>query len=105
MAPQEIRVDPVTLHHGSKQVLSAFEEAAVEFLDHDNNLAEATPGWIGASQRALNEVSTRWWIRHRDHLWSGTELGMGMGAAVAGYLDNEDASVQAMTSVVRAPGA
>lgn len=59
----QLRVDPVALQHGSNQMFDAVGEAALDFISHDDKLADAAPGWIGSSQLALphtdmNELET-----------------------------------------------
>lgn len=103
MGATKVRVDPVVLHHGSKQVVGAVEEAAAAFMSHDNGLAEATPGWIGSSQQALDQLAARWWGRHEHHKLTGAELGQGVADAAIAYASNEIASKHAFEALVSAP--
>jgi hypothetical protein len=56
----ELKVDPVALHLGSNQMLNAVGEASLEFVSHEDGLADAAPGWIGSSQLALAELAAGW---------------------------------------------
>ncbi len=92
-------VDPVALHHGSNQMLSAVGEAAVEFVSHEDELADAAPGWIGSSQVALGELAARWGIWHNHHKLRIGGLGSHVADAMVSYLTTEDESAQAVGSV------
>jgi hypothetical protein len=60
----KLKVDPVALHLGSNQMFDAIGEASLEFVSHEDGLADAAPGWIGSSQVALGELAARWEARH-----------------------------------------
>jgi hypothetical protein len=96
---EELRADPVTLHFGCKNVFSVVGEAAVDFVGHEDGLAEAMPGWIGASRVALGELAERWAIRHGQHKRAVAGLGHGLGDAAVGYTTNEDESASALKSL------
>jgi len=104
MAAEELRVDLVALHLGCNQVFDAVGDAAVDFQGHEDGLAEAMPGWIGASQVALGELAARWEIRHGQHKRAVAGLGHGLADAAVGYATNEDESASALKSVLAAPG-
>ena len=55
----KLKVDPVALHLGSNQMFDAVGEASLEFVSHEEGLADAAPGWIGSSQQALGELAAR----------------------------------------------
>jgi hypothetical protein len=92
-------VDPLALHHGSNQMLSAVGEAALEFVSHEDGLADASPGWIGSSQVALAELAARWEVRHNHHKLQVGGLGFHVADAMVSYLNTEDESAQAVRSV------
>ena len=92
-------VDPVALHHGSNQMLSAVGEAALEFVSHEDGLADAAPGWIGSSQLALGELAARWEVRHNHHKLRVGGLGSHVADAMVSYLTTEDESARAVRSV------
>ena len=43
----ELDVNLVALHVGSNHVLNAIGEAALDFVSHEDGLADAAPGWVG----------------------------------------------------------
>ena len=95
----ELRVDLVALHQGSNDLLHSVGEAAVDFSGHEDALAEAAPGWVGSSQRALGDLAARWEVRHRQHRGRLGELGCGLADAKVGFLVNEDESVRAVRAL------
>ena len=95
----ELKVDPVALHVGSNHILSAVGEAASDFVSHEDGLAEAAPGWVGSSQLALAELAARWEARHSQHKLQVGGLGIHVGDAMVNFVENEDASAQALRSV------
>lgn len=95
----ELKVDPVALHLGSNQMLTAVGEAALEFVSHEDGLADAAPGWIGSSQLALSELSARWEIRHNHHKLQVGRLGSHVADAMVAYVANENGSAQAVRSL------
>ncbi len=95
----KLLVDPVALHYGSNQMLSAVGEAALAFVSHEDGLADAAPGWIGSSQLALGELAARWEVRHNHHKLRVGGLGSHVANAMVSYLTAEDESAQAVRSV------
>jgi len=95
----ELKVDPVALHHGSNQMFDAVGEAALDFAGHQDGLADAAPGWIGSSQQALGELAARWEARHSQHKLQVGGLGSHVGDAMVSYVTNEDDSARAVRSV------
>jgi hypothetical protein len=95
----KLKVDPVALHLGSNQMLTAVGEAALEFVSHEDGLADAAPGWIGSSQQALGELAARWEVRHSHHKLHVGRLGSHVSDALVSYLTNEDESAQAVRSL------
>jgi hypothetical protein len=91
--------DPVALHHGSSQMLTAVGEAALEFVSHEDGLADAAPGWIGSSQQALAELAARWEVWHSHHKLQVGGLGSHVSDALVAYLTSEDESAQAIRSL------
>jgi hypothetical protein len=80
----QLKVDPVALHHGS---------------NHEDKLAGAAPGWIGSSQLALGELAARWEARHCQHKLQVGGLGAHVADAMVGYVTTEDESTRAIRSV------
>lgn len=95
----EVKVDPVALHHGSNDMLDSVGEAALGFVSHEDGLAEAASGWIGSSQQALGELAAHWEARHGHHKLQVGKLGTHVGDAMVRYVTNEDNSTQAIRSV------
>lgn len=105
MAAEELRADPLALQLGCNRVFGAVGEAAVDFVGHDDGLARATPGWIGASQQALVELAARWEMRRGRHTRGVAGLGHGVADAAVGYATGEGESAQALESVLAKLGA
>lgn len=95
----ELKVEPVALHAGSADMFNAVGEAAVNFVSHEDALAEAASGWVGSSQLALAELAARWELRHDQHQLQVGGLGSHVAEAMFGYLTNEDESARALRSV------
>jgi hypothetical protein len=95
----ELKVDPVALHVGSNDMFNAVGEAALDFIRHEDGLAEAAPGWIGSSQLALGELAARWEVRHDQHQLQVDGLGSQVAEAMFRYVINEDESAQAFSSL------
>ena len=95
----ELNVDPVALHNGSNDMLDSVGEAAVNFVNHEDGLAEATSGWIGSSRQALGELAARWEARHNHHKLQVGGLGSHVADAITRYVSNEDESAQAVRSL------
>ena len=95
----ELKVDPVALHVGSNHILNAVGEAALDFVSHEDGLAEAAPGWIGSSQLALAELAARWEARHVQHKLQVGGLGYHVADAMVNYATTEDGSARALRSV------
>jgi hypothetical protein len=94
-----LRVDPVALNVGSNQMFDAVGEASLDFVGHEEGLADAAPGWIGSSRQALAELAGRWELRHSEHKRRLGGLGAHVAEAMVGYATTEDASVRALRSV------
>lgn len=95
----QLKVDPVALHHGSNDMFDAVGEAALAFISHEDGLAEAAPGWIGSSQLALGELAARWEVRHNQHKLQVGALGSHVAEAMVKYVTNEDESAQVLRSL------
>jgi hypothetical protein len=95
----KLKVDPVALHNGSDDMLNSVGEAALNFVSHEDGLAEAAPGWIGSSQEALEELAARWEAQHGHHKLQVGRLGTHVADAMVRYLSNEDNSTQAVRSI------
>ena len=97
--PDKLKVDPVALHHGSNQMFDAVGEAAVDFISHEDGLADAAPGWIGSSRLALGELAARWEARHSQHTLQVGGLGSHVADAMVGYVRTEGEATRAIRSV------
>lgn len=95
----KLEVDPVALRLGSDQMFNTVDEAAVDFLRHDDDLAEAAPGWIGASQAALAEMAARWEVGHTQHKLNVAGLSQHVTEAGIRYASTETQSAQALQSL------
>lgn len=93
------KVDPVALHLGSNHMFNAIGDAALDFIAHEDRLAEAAPGWIGSSELALGELTARWEVRHDQHNERVDALGSHVAEAMLWYLTNERQSQRAFTSL------
>jgi hypothetical protein len=87
-------MSPVALHLGSSDMFNAVGEAALDFICHEDGLAESEPGWIGSSQLALSELAARWEVRHDQHKLKVDGLGSHVADAMFRYLTNEDESAR-----------
>ena len=96
---EQLKVDPVALHNGSDDMLNSVGEAALSFVNHEDGLVEAAPGWIGSSQQALGDLAERWEARHSHHKLQVGKLGAHVADAMVRYVTNEDDSTQAVRSV------
>jgi hypothetical protein len=95
----ELDADLVALHVGSNHVLNGIGEAAMDFVGHEDGLADAAPGWVGSSQLALGQLAARWEARHDHHKLQVGGLGSHVAEAMVGYATNEDESSRALRSV------
>jgi hypothetical protein len=95
----KLNVDPVALHLSSNDMFNAVGEAALDFVSHEDGLAEAASGWIGSSQVALGELAARWEVRHSQHKLQMGGLGSHVAEAMTSFVTNEDESAQALRSV------
>lgn len=100
----QLKVDPVALQLGSDQMFGAVDEAAVDFIRHDDDLAEAAGGWIGASEAAVAETAARWDIRHGQHKAKVAGLSHHVDEAGMRYAGNDEESAQALESLTRRMG-
>lgn len=81
----KLRVDPAQLRHGSDRTYSAMHDAAVAFAGCENDVAEAIPGWVGESQRALADLAGSWHDQHAAHQSRLTSLSQSMSEAAYRY--------------------
>jgi hypothetical protein len=95
----ELKADLVAMHHGSNDMLDAVGDAALEFVRHEDGLAEAAPGWIGSSQAALSELAAHWEARHSHHKRQVGGLGSHVADAMTRYAGHDDGSTQALGSL------
>jgi hypothetical protein len=94
-----VKVDPVALHNGSNDMLESVGEAALSFVNHEDGLAEAAPGWIGSSHEALGELAANWEARHAHHKLQVGNLGSHVAEAMLRFVTNEEEAARAMRSV------
>jgi hypothetical protein len=95
----QLKVDPVALNLGSNQMFDAVGEASLDFVSHEEGLADASPGWIGSSQLALGELAARWETRHSQHKLRVGGLGSHVADAMVSYVTTENESARALRSV------
>lgn len=92
----QLYVEPVAMQLSSDRMVNAVGDAAVSFIGHEDDLAAAAPGWIGASQQALAELAARWEAQHTQHKLRVSALNQGVIAAGLDYATNEDDSARAL---------
>jgi hypothetical protein len=95
----KFKADLVALHHGSNHMSDAVGEAAVDFISHEDALAEAAPGWIGSSQAALSELATRWEALHGHHKLRVGKLGSHVADVMVDYATTEEKSAGDLRSL------
>jgi hypothetical protein len=54
----QLKVDPVALHNGSNDMFDSVGEAALEFVGHEDGLAEAAPGCLTVPSSTGSAPST-----------------------------------------------
>jgi hypothetical protein len=99
MGAEFVNVDPVTVAAGSTHLESAVGEAAIDFIVHEDQLADAAPGWIGESAKALSEVMARWETRHSEHKRRVGGLSYHMATAGTAFSANEGHSTQELSAL------
>jgi uncharacterized protein YukE len=99
MAAEFVKVDPAAVAAGSTHLESSVGDAAVDFIVHEDQLADAAPGWIGESTKALSEVMARWETRHTQHKRRTGELGYHMATAGTAFTANEEHSAQSLSAI------
>ena len=80
-----LRVDPAQLGRSSDRMFRAMRDAAGAFAGCENDLAQAAPGWVGESQRALAELAASWKDQHAAYQSRLTSLCQHMTGAAIGY--------------------
>ena len=81
----KLRVDPAQLRRGSDRTYSAMHDAAMAFAGCENDVAEAMPGWVGESQRALVDLAACWQDQHAAHQSRLTSLSQNTTEAAYRY--------------------
>lgn len=99
MAAKRFSVDPVAVAAGSAQMEAFLQDTAVDFIVHEDQLADAAPGWVGSSAQALAEVMARWEAKHTQHKRHVGGLAYHMATAGTEYTTNEEHGAQALRSV------
>ena len=92
-------MDPAAVAAGSTHLESSVGDAAIDFIVHEDQLADAAPGWIGESAKALSEVMARWETRHTQHKRRVGGLAYHMATAGTAFTANEEQSTQALSSI------
>jgi hypothetical protein len=70
-----------------------------DFIVHEDQLADAAPGWIGESAKALSEVTARWETRHTQHKRRTGELSYHMATVRTAFTTNEEHSARALSAI------
>jgi hypothetical protein len=99
MAANLLKVDPSAVAAGSTHLESSVGDAALDFIVHEDQLADAAPGWIGESAKALAEVTMRWETRHTQHKRRTGELNYHMATARTAFTTNEEHSAQTLSVI------
>ena len=97
MVADELNVDPVALHNGSNDMLDSVGEAALSFVNHEDGLADAAPGWIGSSSRRWVSWRAGGSAPQPRQTAGGRGLGSHVADAMTRYVSNEDESAQAVS--------
>lgn len=84
---------------GNTQMESSVGDASIDFIVHEDQLANAAPGWIGESSKALSGVRTRWETRHSQHKRRVGGLVYHMATAGTAFTVNEEHNTQALSSI------
>lgn len=98
MASVPLRVDPVDVHIGGADAASAAATAAAAFARHEDALAEAESGWIGASRDALSEFSAKLAAQNIAAHASVNALSEKLAQAAAVYASTDDDGGQALAA-------
>lgn len=99
MAARFLEVDPSAVATGSTRLESSVGDASIDFVVHEDQLADAAPGWIGESAKALSEVTARWTTRHTQHKRRTGELNYHMATAGTAFTANEKHSARAVSAI------
>jgi hypothetical protein len=99
MAAKFLKVDPSAVAAGSTHLETSVGDAALDFIVHEDQLADAAPGWIGESAKALSEVMARWETRHTQHKRRTGELSYHMATAGTAFTAYEGDSAQALSAI------
>jgi uncharacterized protein YukE len=94
MAAEFVQVDPAAVAVGSTHLEASVGDVAIDFIVHEDQLADAAPGWIGESAKALSEVMARWETRHAEHKRGVGGLSYHMATAGTAFTANEGHSAQ-----------
>jgi uncharacterized protein YukE len=94
-----VRVDPAAVAAGSTQLENGVGDAAIDFIVHEDQLADAAPGWIGESVNALSEVMARWETKHIQHKRRTGELANHMATAGTAFTANDERGEQALSAI------
>jgi uncharacterized protein YukE len=94
-----VKVDPSAVAAGSTHLELSVGDAAMDFIVHEDELADVAPGWIGESARALSEVTVRWETLHTQHKRRTGELGYQMATVGTVFTLHEEHSAQAFSAL------
>jgi hypothetical protein len=94
-----LHVDLAALRIGSHHINGAADDAAVDFIVHEDGIADAAPGWIGESANALDKLLARWEVKHAGHKRNLAALNNGIITAGSAYAAKEETSAQALRSI------
>jgi hypothetical protein len=94
-----LHVDLAALQIGSDHIDSAVGDAAMDFIVHEDGIADAAPGWIGDSAKALDKLLAHWRVKHASHKRNLGSLNNFVITAGQDYSANEDSSAQIVRSI------
>jgi hypothetical protein len=94
-----LHVDPVAVAQGGGHLETSVTDLTMDFIIHEDGLANAAPGWIGESANALAQVMQRWETRHTQHKRHISGLAYHMATAGTAYTNTEGHSAQTLRSI------
>ncbi len=99
-----LHVDPIDVHLAGSRLSVATHTAATAFANHENQLAEAEVGWVGASREALRELTSALSARHVAYCTAVAELSQHMSDGAAAYTNTDTSASESVARIAEAMG-